>query len=177
MNAGASPRRFAQAAFQIAIEADRLGEWRDDLETIARAVRETDLPALLDSPQVPMDRKLGAIDEALGERVGPLARNLCGLLASRNAAGSVPEIADQFERMLDEHRGVVRAQVTTAVELGPEQAERLGAALGRAVGAEVTVEASVDPAIVGGLVARVGDRMVDGSVRTRLEEMRRELSR
>ena len=177
MSAGASPRRFAQAAFQIALEAYQLKEWRTDLATIAAAVRDTELPALLDSPQVPLSRKLAAIDEALGERVGPLARNLCGLLASRNAAGSVPEIADQFERMVDEHGGVVRAQVTTAVELGPEQLERLTGALGRAVGAEVVVAASVDPAIVGGVVARVGDRMVDGSVRTRLDEMRRELSR
>ena len=178
MSAGASPRRFAQAAFAIAVDEGRLDDWQADLGTIAAAVRETDIAALLDSPQVPLGRKLAAMDEAIGDRVGPLARNLCGLLASRNAVATAPDIADGFERMLDEHRGVVRARVTTAVELSAGQLERVADALGRAVGGgRVEVTASVDPAIIGGISARVGDRLVDGSVRTRLEEMRRELTR
>ena len=172
-----SSRRFAQAAFQIASEGEKLSEWRQDLATMAQAMRESGLSALLDSPQVPLDRKLSVIDEVLGEGVDPLARNLAGLLASRNAAGTIPDIADHFDRMLDAHRGVVRAEVTTAVELGQEQIDRLARTLGEAVGADVVVGTRVDPEVIGGVVARVDDRLIDGSVRTRLQEMKRELSR
>ncbi len=170
-------RRFAQAAFQIAVEGDQLDEWRQDLATVAQAMQGSDLATLLDSPQVPLDRKLSVIDEVLGEDVGPLARNLAGLLASRDAAGTIPDIADHFERMLDAHRGVVRAEVTAAVELSQEQIERLERTIGGAVGADVVVEARVDPAVIGGVIVRVDDRLIDGSVRTRLQEMKRELSR
>ena len=79
--------------------------------------------------------------------------------------------------MLDAHRGVVRAEVTTAVELGQEQIDRLARTLGEAVGADVVVGTRVDPEVIGGMVARVDDRLIDGSVRTRLQEMKRELSR
>ena len=123
---------------------------------------------------------MGGGDDAEGIVVSTrvrLARNLAGLLASRNAAGTIPDIADHFERMLDAHRGVVRAEVTTAVELGQEHIDRLASTLGEAVGANVVIGTRVDPTVIGGVVARVGDRLVDGSVRTRLQEMKRELSR
>ena len=173
----ASPRRFAQAAFQIASDGGQLAEWQQDLATMAQAIRETDLGTLLDSPQIPLERKLSVIGEALGDGVGPLARNLAGLLASRGEMGMLPDIVDQFDSMLDAHRGVVRAEVTAAVKLDQAQVERLERSLGDAVGAEVVVDVRVDPAVMGGLVARVGDRLVDGSVRTRLQRMKRELTR
>jgi F-type H+-transporting ATPase subunit delta len=169
-------RRFAQAAFQIAQEADQLAEWRQDLTNIAQALENEELTTFLDSPQVPVKAKLKVLDEVLGDGVGPLPRNLVGLLASRSAVAAVPEIVDQFEAMLDAHQGVVRADVTTAVKLTADQVTALTKTLGEVVGADVKVETRVDPAVLGGMVARVGDRVIDGSLRTKLQAMKREIS-
>ncbi len=171
-----SARRFAQAAFQIAQEADQLPEWRDDLTTIAQALGNQELATLLDSPQVPVETKLKVLDEVLGDGVGPLPRNLVGLLASRSAVAVVPEIVDHFEAMLDASQGVVRADVTTAVKLSADQTAQLTKTLSEVVGADVKVETRVDPAVLGGMVARVGDRVIDGSLRTKLQTMKREIS-
>jgi len=172
-----SARRFAQAAFQIAQEADQLSEWRDDLTTIARALgNNEELATLLDSPQVPVETKLKVLDEVLGDGVGLLPRNLVGLLASRSAVVVVPEIVDHFEAMLDASQGVVRADVTTAVKLSADQTAQLTKTLSEVVGADVKVETRVDPAVLGGMIARVGDRVIDGSLRTKLQTMKREIS-
>ena len=172
-----SARRFAQAAFEIAEEAGQLPEWRDDLTAIARALQNEELAVLLDSPQVPADRKLAVLDELLGDGVGPLPRNLVGLLATRSSASAVPEIVEEFESMLDAREGVVRAEVTTAVKLTGAQVKQMTKTLSEVVGAELKVGTAVDPEILGGMVARVGDRVIDGSLRTKLEAMKRDIAR
>jgi F-type H+-transporting ATPase subunit delta len=177
MAAQQSARRFAQAAFQIAEETDRFDEWRQNLDTIAEAFQNEDLTTLLNSPQVPVANKLKALEEVLGDGVDPLAKNLAGLLASRSAVSVVPGIRDHFGAMLDARKGVVRADVTTAVKLDDKQIAALAETLSEVVGADVRVESRVDSKVLGGMIARVGDKLIDGSVRTRLQELKREIAR
>ena len=172
-----SARRFGQAIFQMAEDANQLPEWRQDLTTIAEVVGQPDVVMFLDSPQVPGERKLKIIDELLDDSTGELARNLVGLLAARNSVSTIPEIVGHFEQMLDARDGVVRAEVTTAVRLNSNQLDNLTRTLGKVVGAEVQIEAREDPNVLGGIVARVGDRVIDGSLRTKLQDMKRDLSR
>lgn len=177
MAAQQSARRFAQAAFQIAEQADQFDEWQRDLTTIAEAFQNDELATLLNSPHVPVANKLKALEEVFGDGVSPLARNLAGLLASRSAVSVVPAIRDHFGAILDARKGVVRADVTTAVQLDDKQVARLAKTLSEVVGADVSVESHVDPEVLGGMIARVGDKVIDGSVRTRLQEMKREIAR
>jgi F-type H+-transporting ATPase subunit delta len=177
MAAQQSARRFAQAAFQIAEEADRFDEWQRDLDTIAEAFQNEDLTMLLNSPQVPVANKLKALEEVLGDGVDPLAKNLAGLLASRSAVSVVAGIRDHFGAMLDARKGVVRADVTTAVQLDEKQTARLAKTLSEVVGADVRVRSHVDSEVLGGMIARVGDKLIDGSVRTKLQELKREIAR
>ena len=175
--AGPSATRYAQAAFQLADEADRLDEWLADLKTVAESLQHKELAAVLDSPRVPLDKKLAVIDEVLGGEVDRLTRNLVALLASRNAASTVPEVADRFGEMVDARRGIVRGEVTSAVPLSDKQLAGIKETLKGIAGADVRLSTRVDPAIVAGFVARVGDRVIDGSARTKLKEMRRALAR
>ena len=168
-----SPRRYAQAVFQIAVESDELDQWQTDLETLSTALQDADLARFLDAPQVPADAKTDAVNQTFGSSVGPLAVNLVLLLGSRGAASLLPAVGDEYGRLLDAHRGIEQADVTSAVPLGDEQTRRVTEILEGVVGAKVRLWAHVEPDIVGGLVARVGDRVIDGSVRTRLEKMRR----
>ena len=175
MPKAASARRYAQAVFQIALERDELDTWADDLSFLAEAHASSEFAGFLDAPQVPASQKVAVVRSALGDSLRPLAVNLLCLLATRDLAHVLPEVADQYGRMVDEHRGVARAEVVSAVALDDGQRGRVAALLEEIVGKETRLTVQVEPAILGGLVARVGDRVINGSTRTKLETLRREL--
>ena len=171
----ASARRYAQAVFQIALERDALDTWAEDLRVLATGLENREFADLLDAPQVPAATKVRMITEVLGDSVDGLARNLLAVLAGRSLAHLLPDVVDEFGRLVDEHNGIARGDVVSAVQLTEGQAEKVNQVLSDIVGRPLRLTSSVDPAIVGGVVARVGDRVIDGSVRTTLREMRREL--
>ena len=173
--AGASARRYAQAVFLIALQKDELDGWLDDLAVLAQALENRELAELLDAPQVPMASKQEVLNNALADAVGPLAINLMSLLASRNLSGLVPDVVDQYQFLLDAHRGIEQAEVVSAVPLADEERRGVEALLREMVGKEIRLTSRVDPGILGGLVARVGDRVIDGSTATRLRDLRRDL--
>ena len=170
-----SARRYAQAAFQIASENGELDRWMDDLIVLAQAVEDGELASFLDSPQVALARKRRLVESTLGESVSPLALNLISLLASRNVAGILPQVTDQYQRLVDGHRGIERGEVVSAVAMDEEQRRRVQELLQAIIGKEVRLTTRVESGILGGLVARVGDRVIDGSTAAKLEAMRREL--
>jgi F-type H+-transporting ATPase subunit delta len=176
MPKAASARRYAQAVFQIALESGELERWMDDLSFLAQALVNRDFAEFLDAPQIPLGQKTELISNTLGNAVGPLARNLVSLLSSRNLAHLLPEVAEQYQRLLDAHRGIEQAEVVSAVPLSDGQRRRVGELLQGMVGKEIRLATRVDPQVLGGFVAKVGDRVVDGSTRTRLRAMRRELA-
>ena len=175
MPRSASARRYAQAAFQIAGERNELEGWLDDLTVLAGAVQDSEFAAFLDAPQLSVDQKQAVIQGALSGTVGPLPLNLMALLASRNLAGVLPAIVEQYQRLLDDHNGIERAEVVSAFPLDDAQHGQVEQLLRRVVGKKIRLTSRVDPGIIGGVVARVGDHVIDGSTATRLESMRREL--
>jgi F-type H+-transporting ATPase subunit delta len=175
MPKAASARRYAQAVFQIGLEHDNLEQWYDDLATMAAALDDGELAAFLNAPQVTVDRKVEVISEALGDSVSPLAANLLALLASRGIASILPDLVESYQALLDDHRGIERAEVVSPVPLDDEQRRRVSDLLVGMVGKQVRLNSRVEPSILGGFVARVGDRVIDGSARTRLNQMRRRL--
>ncbi len=170
----AAARRYAEAAFELALERDDLDRWAGDLRALAGVLAEPGAVAFFDSARVPDAQKERVLEQVL-EGIGPLAWNLARLLVSRGRLGLGPQIALAFQELLDGHRGVAQAQVTTAVPLTASQADAVAARLGELTGKQVVVEAHEDPQIIGGLVARIGDQLIDGSTRARLESLKREL--
>ena len=167
-------RRYAQAVFQIAVEHDSLDEWAADLALVGAAAGDGGFAALLEAPGVSLELKLRHVREVL-KGTGPLARNLLGLLAERGQVHLASAIREEYERLADEHRGIARADVVTAVALDDVQRGRVERFLGALSGKRVVIAERVDGSILGGLVARVGDVLVDGSLRTRLRMLREKL--
>ena len=163
-------RRYAQAVFQIALEQGTFDEWESDLALLDSALGNEEFAALLSSVAARAEVKLRAVEEVLGD-AGRLARNLAGLLAERGQARLAGAIREEFEKLVDEHRGIARAEVVAAVALDDVRRERVERFLGELSGKRVIVSERVDPSILGGLVARVGDLLVDGSLRARLRAL------
>ncbi len=166
-------KRYAQAAFGIASDANALPQWRSELNDVATVLAESGLAPVLADTKLPLERRLSLVDRALD--VSPLAMNFAKLLVSKGRSTEARAVAEAFDRMADEREGIAHASVTTAVELSPDQLNAISARLSQSLGRQVRARAVVDPSIIGGLVVRVGDKLVDGSIRTRLKRLRREL--
>ena len=170
----ASGKRYAQAAFALAMEKNELDSWRDSLKKITGLSADEDLRALLENPKLPFAVKRQLLGGRLKE-VNPLALNLAYLLVSRGILEIAGGISRQYDHLLDAHRGIEHAEVFTALPLDEEDKQRLSTRLGKMVGREVIIDARVDPAVVGGFKARIGDMLIDGSLRNKLEELRKSL--
>ncbi len=170
----ASGKRYAQAAFELAIEKNEFESWQISLGKIASIAADAKLMALLENPKLPFDAKRGPLEERLGE-VNPLALNLACLLMSRGRLRIAGDVSRQYNLLLDAHYGIERAEVVTALPLDDEGKEMISRRLGEMTGHEVIIDARVDPSIIGGFSAKIGDTLIDGSIRNRLESLRKSL--
>ena len=170
-----SSKRYAQAAFELALQRNELKSWQESLKKIADLTRDEKLMALLENPKFPFATKKGLLQEQLGE-INLLALNLALLLASKGKLGIASNISQQYNILLDAHHGIERAEVVTALPLSDEDTEVISRRLGEMVGHEVVIDTRVDPSILGGLRARIGDMLIDGSVQHRLETLKKNLA-
>ena len=169
-----SGKRYAQAAFELALERNELESWQEGLRKIAELVALGDLMALLQSPRLPFDTKKELLQKQLGE-IHPLTFNLILLLVNKNSLRLGVDIFQQYLALLDAHRGVDRAKVIAAVPLSDEDRESISGRLGKVVERTVIIDDKVDPSILGGFVARIDDILIDGSIRQRLESLKKSL--
>jgi F-type H+-transporting ATPase subunit delta len=176
--ASASAQRYAAAAFGVAAEAGELDQWQATLDELARILRMASARIVFTSPAVSVPDKRAALDRIL-PGASPLLRNFLHILAERDRLDEVPGMAEALHELINRQRGIVTADVTTAVPLDADLqrllAERLAAYLQRSP-QQVTIRTHVDPGIIGGVIARVGDQLIDDSVRGRLERLRQALS-
>jgi F-type H+-transporting ATPase subunit delta len=174
--AGTSPIRYAQAAFSLALENEGVDRWEADLQQVTEVLADADVTALLSAPQVPDRVKLDGVTTLLPS-VAPLLRNMVAMMVLRGDINKMPACVAAFNDMADDSRGTARAEVVTAVPLDDARKSRVSEGLAALVNRkQVVLTERVDPEIVGGLIARVGDRLIDGSTRTRLRALRDELA-
>jgi F-type H+-transporting ATPase subunit delta len=168
-------RRYAQALFALASEHGRQEAWAEALARLEAVASEPTVALYFAEPRIGVEARAKAV-ALLAEGEDALLGNFLGLLAERRALGTLGAIRREYQGLLDESLGRVQARVTTAVALTDAQRTRLAQSLSGALGKQVSVDASEEPAIIGGLVVRVGDQVIDGSVRTRLEALRTSLA-
>jgi len=145
----------------------------DELFKVARTFEANDaLRSTLTDPAIPVERRAGVVEELLGKRAHPLTTASVSFVVAAGRAHDLPAIVDAFVAKAAELRAEAVAEVRSAYPLDAEQQARLAEALGRATNKRVTVKVIVDQSVLGGIVARVGDTVIDGSVRSRLEQLR-----
>ena len=167
-------KRHAQAVFQIALEKEEIEKWQADLEVIANALKNPELVALLENPKVFFSEKEKILQNIL-TGVSPIAMNLVYFLVAKNRLRIVEDLVVEYQRLVNAYYGRETAEVVTAIPLSNKEKERLQKKLATITRKEVVITTQVDPDIIGGVVAKVGDKLIDGSVRTRLQDLRKGL--
>jgi F-type H+-transporting ATPase subunit delta len=170
----ANARRYARAVYEIALETKALERWQTDLQKIVEVTVDGTFLAALESPKIRFDNKSRLLEKRLGE-ISPLALNLARLLIVKNGIGTIGEIAAEYQRLVDAYHGIQPAEVVTAVPIDAKDKEKLAENLGALVGSKIVVESQVDPEILGGVIARVNGKLLDGSTRSKLAALKHEL--
>jgi F-type H+-transporting ATPase subunit delta len=174
--AGAAAKRYARAIFELAREEGQVEEWGTRLATVGQVLSRQDVRVVLSNPTIPRQQRQEAVSRILDDSAGPEGANLAKLLVGANRLDDVERIEQEYQLLVDEAEGRMRATATTAVELSPGDYETLADRISKQMGREVRLTADVDPAIIGGLVLRVGDHVIDASLATRLRQLRRKLA-
>lgn len=169
-------RGYAQALFAVAEAEGVLERVEDELYGFARAVEQhADLREALTDAALPSENKKAVVAELLGERAHPVTVNALSFVVESGRARELGKIADELASVTAERRHRALAEVRSAVELTAQQRARLTEALSAATGRSVEVKVVVDPSVVGGVMARVGDEVFDGSIASRLDDARQHL--
>jgi F-type H+-transporting ATPase subunit delta len=164
---------YANALFALATAEGELERVEDEILAVAQALEgSAELRSALTDPQLPVDRKQAIIDEVIAGRASSLTVGIVQLIVAQGHASELPAIAKAFVETAAASRQRALAEVRSAVPLDDETVERLAAALSSATGRDVEVKVIVDPSVIGGVIARVGDTVIDGSIARRVDSLR-----
>ena len=173
--ASGAAKRYAQAVLELAKEQGTLDAWHAHLARLNELMSSPQSVGFFANPNVPDERKNDVLRQVLGG-AQPEVHNFVRLLAERGRLQDVPQIFALYEDGLRAERGIVVAEVTTAEPLGPIEQELVRERLASLVGRQVEIRSRVDPDIIGGIIARVGDQLIDGSVINQLRRLRARLA-
>lgn len=177
-------RRYAEAVFDLARRDGTEDAWRAALEAGAQALGSDEALRIVENPAIPLQERLRAMRAALASdgvrgsidrTVATKVDNLVGLLVERRRVTQLAAIAREYGRLLDRQRGIVAAVVTSAAELTADEAAAIQARVEAMTGTAVSLRTEVDADLIGGLTVQVGDRLLDASIRGRLERLRSQL--
>jgi F-type H+-transporting ATPase subunit delta len=167
---------YANALLEVSRAEGHLADIQDELFRFARTFEGSDeLRTALTDPALPRERRIAVVEDLLGGKALQTSAALATFIVAAGRAGELPAIVDRFVELAAAEQRRAVAEVRSAIELTPEQTDRLREALNRATGKDVEVKVVVDPSVLGGIVARVGDLVIDGSVRHRLEQLREQI--
>lgn len=173
--ASSAAKRYAQAVFSLGKEQGTLDAWSDDLAMLSRIVGDDRIATYLTNPSVAAERRIEAFETSLNTNVQPETRNLARMLIERGRTMLIPDIRDMFDDQVRTERGIAVAEVTAAERLTDAEQDLIRQKLETKTGQTIELATKIDPDIIGGIIIRIGDQVIDGSVRNKLERMRSRL--
>ncbi len=176
MAKGPKAKRYAEAAFQIAESSGDLQEWASQLSDLSKLMEDESVYSFVNSAKIPLQQKLTVLNTTMKD-FNPLLVNLVCLLSIRNSINLIELIKDEFNKLVDASSGVARAEVYTAVDLNKEQQSNIKESISKGLNTELQVSYHKDPELLGGLVVRVNDLVIDGSIQEKLIGLKRQISK
>lgn len=168
-------RRYAQGVFQLAEPEHDLEVWRRELRLLDELLQDDVLRAAFANPAVTTPRRM-ELAQKLAPELRPETQNLLRLLIEHRRTSEMPNVRREFDVLADEAEGIVNATLSTAVELSNAERQRYQEELARRLGRKVRLVHRRDPGLIAGATVQVGDRLIDGSVRTQLDRLRQQIA-
>ena len=167
---------YAEALFEVARAEGSLGRAEDELFSVARTFEANDeLRESLTDAAIPLERRQAIVENLLGGRASNVTTALVGFVIAAGRGRDLPKIIDRLVEKAADSRAEAVAEVRTAFAIDDEQRARLTEALSKHTGKKVSVKVVIDPSVLGGVVVQIGDTVIDGSVRSRLEQLKESL--
>jgi F-type H+-transporting ATPase subunit delta len=161
----------------MALEKKDMNRWQSDLRKASSLMKDSALFSLIANPQVKVDQKSKTLSQRLGD-VNPMVIKLLLLLAAKSRLALIDDIAEEYQASVDNYRGIEGtevAEVTTAIPLDDDYQLKVAERITEIIGKPVLLKPKVDPGIIGGIIIRVGDKLIDGSLRSKLAALRKDL--
>ena len=168
-------RRYAEAAFEVAQRDGAVETWRAELDAAAAIAADDQVGRMLANPAIALETRTEMAGSIFGKVVSKPVLNLIGLMLRRGRIEQLPRVAAEFRRLDNARQGITLATATSAAPLSQDEVRALTARMEQLTGGRVELDLKTDPDLLGGLVVRIGDRLIDGSVRGRLERLRNQL--
>lgn len=172
-------KRYAKALFNLALEQNQVEQYGQELHAFVQLLKELpDLASSLQNPLYPEPARK-ALFATVADRAGmtPITRSYINLLIEKKRIQNLAEIAEYYDKLIDEHNNVARAQVKAAIVLDEGSIQSIAQALEKITGKKIAVEFQQDPSLIGGVVAQIGDLVLDGSVRRQLLNLKETMKR
>jgi F-type H+-transporting ATPase subunit delta len=168
-------KRYSQAVFEIAKENNELDKWKNDLERISSLAQNRELVSIMENPKFSFEDKSKLLNNQL-RGLSQKALNLAYIMTNRGKFSLITAVYNDYQQFLDILRGIDKAEVTTAVPLDEAEKAKLAQHLGTITGKNIEIIEKVDPTIIGGMIARVGGKIIDGSTSSQLAALKNELA-
>ena len=169
-----SARRYSQAAFSIASEKDEIDKWLSEMKDATAILSDNDCIAFFDAEQIPIDVKLDGVKKLFSKNMG-LIQNLISLMVTRKDISKFLEVSNIFISMADEYKGIVKVDITTAVPIAKENIKKITKKIENIENKKVVIKKNIDKNILGGIVIRIGDKLIDGSTKNKINLLSEQL--
>ena len=168
-------KRYAKAILSLSLELKKADKVNDDMKLVFSIIEENEeLHIMLDSPVVKTESKRSTLSTLFDKKIDNVSLGLINLLIDNKRIPLLPEVAEQYNRLYDDHKGIQFAEVTTAISLTADLEKKVLAKVKEISGKKVTLKNIIDPAIIGGFILRVGDQQFDASIIGKMNNLRRE---
>lgn len=168
-------KRYSQAIFEIAKERNEFDEWQENLRQVSALAEDSEFVSVMENPKFPVDKKLKLLNVQLKD-ISTMALNLAYILTSKGKFDLITDIYIDYQKILDSYRGIEQAEIITAVPFDEKEKQHLAERLSTITGKKIVMTMQVDPDIIGGVIAKVGEKIIDGSTKSQLLAMKNEIA-
>jgi F-type H+-transporting ATPase subunit delta len=170
-------KRYAAALFDLAVQDNRMEEYEQEVQVIMNALKdEPDFRAVLQSKQIALKEKIDIIEKVFKDKVSASIVGLMVILVTKGRQDFLMEVFESFVEMVKNKKGILKATVTSAVRLNPDQLEKIKSNLENSTKSQIELDTILDESIIAGLVIRVGDKVVDASVKGKMQLLKKQLT-
>ncbi len=170
-------KTYAESLFEVGVEEDSLDTLLEELEFIVKVFKQSpDFFELFKTPRINIDERKGVIQQTFGDKISKTMLNFLKILLDKKRTSAIFDIKNEFKTLVYKHNDIIEATVVSAVQLEDSQLEKLTQRLIKSTGSKIIINNRVDESLIGGVVLKLGDKVVDDSIKSRLKSIKEELA-